>query len=74
LKAKRKCFSAARQDDDAVAQVVARATGPLGTCREYLENTVAHLRDLGQIDPEKVHTPGIFVQRVVHFDRGAPWT
>jgi 3-oxoadipate CoA-transferase alpha subunit len=35
---------------------------------------VAHLRDLGQIDPEKVHTPGIFVQRVVHFDRGAPWT
>ncbi len=38
---------AARQDDDAVAQVVARATGPLGTCREYLENTVAHLRDLG---------------------------
>jgi cation transport protein ChaC len=38
---------AARQDDDAVAQVVAQATGPLGTCREYLENTVAHLRDLG---------------------------
>jgi cation transport protein ChaC len=38
---------AARQDDDAVAQVVARATGPLGTCREYLENTVSHLRDLG---------------------------
>lgn len=38
---------AARQDDDAVAAVVARATGPLGTCREYLENTVSHLRDLG---------------------------
>jgi len=35
---------------------------------------VAHLRELGEIDPEKVHTPGIFVQRVVHFDRGAPWT
>jgi 3-oxoadipate CoA-transferase alpha subunit len=35
---------------------------------------VSHLRDLGQIDPEKVHTPGIFVQRVVHFDRGSPWT
>jgi len=35
---------------------------------------VAHLRELGEIDPEKVLTPGIFVQRVVHFDRGAPWT
>ena len=33
-----------------------------------------HLRDLGQIDPERVVTPGIFVHRVVQVDRGAPWT
>jgi cation transport protein ChaC len=38
---------AGRLDDDAVAQVVAQATGPLGTCREYLDNTIGHLRDLG---------------------------
>ncbi len=35
---------------------------------------VAYVRELGEIDPEKVHTPGIFVQRVVEFKRGAPWT
>jgi glutathione-specific gamma-glutamylcyclotransferase len=38
---------AGRLDDDAVAQVVAQATGPLGTCREYLDNTIGHLRELG---------------------------
>ena len=34
---------------------------------------VQHLRDLGTLDPEKVATPGIFVNRVVRVDRGAPW-
>ena len=34
---------------------------------------VHHLRDLGQIAPDNVHTPGIFVQKVVRVDRGAPW-
>ncbi|MFL1463939.1 3-oxoacid CoA-transferase subunit A [Roseococcus sp. DSY-14] len=34
---------------------------------------VQHLRDLGALDPEKVATPGIFVNRVVRVDRGAPW-
>lgn len=35
---------------------------------------VAFVRELGDIDPEKVHTPGLFVQRVIEFNRGAPWT
>jgi 3-oxoadipate CoA-transferase alpha subunit len=28
--------------------------------------------DLGALDPEKVPTPGIFVQRVVHVPYGEP--
>jgi 3-oxoadipate CoA-transferase alpha subunit len=32
-----------------------------------------HLVELGDIVPENVHTPGVFVDRVVHIPRGAPW-
>jgi len=35
---------------------------------------VHHIRDLGDIPPDGVHTPGIFVQRVVQVARGAPWS
>ena len=35
---------------------------------------VHHLRELGEILPDHVHTPGIFVNRVVQVARGAPWT
>lgn len=35
---------------------------------------VHHVRELGEIDPDRVVTPGIFVDRVVHVVRGAPWT
>ena len=31
-----------------------------------------HIRDLGEIDPEKVVTPGIFVSRVLHVPYGDP--
>ena len=31
-----------------------------------------HIRDLGEIDPEHVVTPGIFVDRVVHIPHGDP--
>jgi 3-oxoadipate CoA-transferase alpha subunit len=34
---------------------------------------VHHLRELGDILPDHVHTPGIFVNRVVQVVRGAPW-
>src|SRR5579859_381768 len=30
---------------------------------------VEHLVPAGQIDPDQIHTPGIFVQRIVHYDR-----
>jgi 3-oxoacid CoA-transferase subunit A len=29
---------------------------------------VEHLVPVGQIDPDQIHTPGIFVQRIVHYD------
>ncbi|MBP0462560.1 3-oxoacid CoA-transferase subunit A [Roseomonas sp. PWR1] len=34
---------------------------------------VMHIRNLGDIVPENVHTPGIFVSRVVRVDRGPQW-
>jgi 3-oxoadipate CoA-transferase alpha subunit len=34
---------------------------------------VQHIRELGEIDPERVVTPGIYVNRVVRVDRGPPW-
>ncbi|WPB84504.1 3-oxoacid CoA-transferase subunit A [Sediminicoccus rosea] len=34
---------------------------------------VQHIVELGAIDPERVATPGIFVNRVVRVDRGEPW-
>jgi 3-oxoadipate CoA-transferase alpha subunit len=34
---------------------------------------VHHIRELGEIAPDNVHTPGIFVNRVVRVARGAQW-
>jgi 3-oxoadipate CoA-transferase, alpha subunit len=34
---------------------------------------VHHIRELGGIAPDAVHTPGIFVKRVVRVQRCAPW-
>ena len=31
-----------------------------------------HIRELGEIDPDSVHTPGIFVHRVLHVPYGDP--
>jgi len=31
-----------------------------------------HIRALGEIDPDNVHTPGIFVNRVLHVPYGDP--
>jgi acyl CoA:acetate/3-ketoacid CoA transferase alpha subunit len=32
-----------------------------------------HLVELGELDPEAIATAGIYVNRVVRVDRGAPW-
>ncbi|MBW8270990.1 3-oxoacid CoA-transferase subunit A [Caldovatus aquaticus] len=34
---------------------------------------VMHLRELGEINPDHVVTPGIFVDRVIRVDRGPEW-
>ena len=34
---------------------------------------VHHIRELGDIAPDNVHTAGIFVNRVLRIHRGAPW-
>jgi 3-oxoadipate CoA-transferase alpha subunit len=35
---------------------------------------VHHIRQLGEIAPDNVHSPGIFVNRVVRVHRGHPWS
>ncbi len=35
---------------------------------------VHHIRQLGEIAPDNIHTPGIFVNRVVRVNRGHPWS
>ncbi|MCZ8148105.1 MAG: 3-oxoacid CoA-transferase subunit A [Roseomonas sp.] len=35
---------------------------------------VHYIRQLGEIAPDNVHTPGIFVNRVVRVNRGHPWS
>ena len=40
---------------EAQAAIIARATGPSGTNRAYLDNTLAHLRDVGIADPGLAH-------------------
>ncbi len=35
---------------------------------------VHHIRDLGEIPADGIHTPGIFVNRVVRVARGHPWS
>jgi 3-oxoadipate CoA-transferase alpha subunit len=35
---------------------------------------VQHLRDLGTLDPHRILTPGVYVDRVLRVDRGHPWT
>lgn len=45
----------------------------MATAAEVTIAQVQHLRELGELSPEMIGTPGIFVQRVVRVDRGAPW-
>ena len=34
---------------------------------------VQHIRELGELHPHMIGTPGVYVKRVVQVDRGAPW-
>lgn len=54
---RRHSFYAGRLSVDQIAQAIARAKGPLGSCSAYLEETVQHLQQLGIPDPtlERLH-------------------
>ncbi|HKZ53411.1 MAG TPA: CoA transferase subunit A [Candidatus Acidoferrales bacterium] len=45
----------------------------MATAAELTIAQVSRIRELGEIVPEHVHTPGIFVNRVIHVDRGPDW-
>ncbi|MBR0646061.1 3-oxoacid CoA-transferase subunit A [Plastoroseomonas hellenica] len=45
----------------------------MATAAELTIAQVSRIRELGEIQPEHVHTPGIFVNRVIHVDRGPDW-
>ena len=46
----------------------------MATSAELTIAQVQHIRELGEINPHMVGTPGIYVNRVVQVDRGPPWT
>ena len=47
----------------------------VATCADYVVAEVEHVYCVGELDPEKVHTPGIFVDAVVarRRERTAGW-
>lgn len=45
----------------------------MATAAELTIAQVSHIRELGEIVPEHVHTPGVFVNRVIRVDRGPDW-
>jgi 3-oxoadipate CoA-transferase alpha subunit len=46
----------------------------MATAAELTIAQVQHIRELGALHPHMVGTPGVYVDRVVQVDRGAPWT
>jgi 3-oxoacid CoA-transferase subunit A len=50
-----------------VYRLTARNFNPMvATAGKITIAEVEHLVDVGQLDPDQIHTPGIFVQRIVH--------
>lgn len=45
----------------------------MATAADLTIAQVMHIRELGELVPENVHTPGIFVNRVIRVDRGPDW-
>jgi 3-oxoadipate CoA-transferase, alpha subunit len=45
----------------------------MATAAELVVAQVQHIRELGELHPHMIGTPGVYVTRVVQVDRGAPW-
>jgi 3-oxoadipate CoA-transferase alpha subunit len=46
----------------------------MATAAELVVAQVQHIRELGDLHPHMVGTPGVFVHRVVQVDRGEEWS
>jgi 3-oxoadipate CoA-transferase alpha subunit len=46
----------------------------MATAADLTVAQVQHIRELGEIGPHRIDTPGVYVKRVVRVDRGPPWT
>lgn len=45
----------------------------MATAADLTIAQVQHIRELGDLHPHMIRTPGVYVDRVVQVDRGAPW-
>ena len=45
----------------------------MATAADLTIAQVQNLRDLGEVHPHMIGTPGVYVDRVVQVDRGVPW-
>ena len=45
----------------------------MATAADLVVAQVQHIRELGDLHPHMIGTPGVYVQRVVQVDRGPPW-
>ena len=45
----------------------------MATAADLVIAQVQHIRELGELHPHMIGTPGVYVDRVVQVDRGAPW-
>lgn len=45
----------------------------MATAADLVVAQVQHIRELGDLHPHMVGTPGVYVHRVVQVDRGTPW-
>jgi 3-oxoadipate CoA-transferase, alpha subunit len=45
----------------------------MATAADLTIAQVQHIRELGELHPHMIGTPGVYVKRVVQVDRGAPW-
>ncbi|WP_135467607.1 3-oxoacid CoA-transferase subunit A [Crenalkalicoccus roseus] len=45
----------------------------MATAADLVVAQVQHIRELGELHPHMIGTPGVYVDRVVQVDRGAPW-
>ena len=60
----------ADREGNLVYRKTARNFNPvMATAGRVTVAEVEHLVEPGQIDPDHIHTPGIFVQRIVHYDQ-----